>query len=192
MSAVVSNAFDEAATLFATLAGNRALQAAIADAADRALTVVRGGGKLLFAGNGGSAADAQHLAAEYVGRFKFDRPGLPAIALTTDTSILTAVGNDHGFETIFARQVQALGRAGDLLFLSSTSGRSPNVLHALNAAREMDIGTIVLTGAHLDQTGLAPDLVLAVPSSVTARIQEAHLLIGHTICECVEQGMFGT
>jgi D-sedoheptulose 7-phosphate isomerase len=132
------------------------------------------------------------MAAEYVSRFKFDRPGLAAIALTTDSSILTAIGNDYGYENVFFRQVEALGRDGDLLFLSSTSGRSPNVLRAISAARRIGVTTVLLTGEGYAPVADAPDIVIVVPSVVTARIQEMHLAIGHTICEIVEQGMFGS
>ena len=147
--------------------------------------------KVLFFGNGGSAADAQHLAAELVGRFERDRQALPGIALTTDTSILTSLANDFGAEALFARQVEALGRPGDVAVAISTSGGSPNVLRGVSAASAMGIRTIAFTGA--DRTPLAEscDLALCVPSTRTARIQEAHITIGHVICECVEEATRG-
>ena len=189
---IVSRAFDEIAGLVSSIASDQELRAAVSRAGDMALAAIRGKNKLLFAGNGGSAAEAQHIAAEYVSRFKFDRPGLPAVALTTDTSILTAIGNDYGYENIFVRQLEAIGRPGDLLFLSSTSGRSQNILLAVAAARQLDVATVLLTGAAYRPVADGPDLVIAVPSLVTARIQEVHLMIGHTICEFVEHQMFGS
>lgn len=192
MDRIVSSAFRDFAALGAAVAGDEDLQAGVQEAAHRALSVLRSGGKLLFAGNGGSAAEAQHLAGEYVSRFNFDRPGLPAIALTTDTSVLTAISNDYGFDKLFARQLEALGRPGDLLFLSSTSGRSPNVLSGLSAARRLGVGTVLLTGPNYQPLAEGPDILLTAPSTVTARIQEVHLLIGHTICEFVENQMFGS
>jgi len=147
--------------------------------------------KILLAGNGGSAADAQHLAAELVNRFYFDRPGLPAIALTTDTSVLTAAGNDHGFESIFARQIDALGNEGDVFIGISTSGNSQNIIEALKECKGKDILTIGLTGS---SGGMMKDLCnicLCVPSDETPRIQEMHILIGHIICSIVEAVLFG-
>jgi D-sedoheptulose 7-phosphate isomerase len=148
---------------------------------------LRGGGKLLIAGNGGSAADAQHIAAEIVGRYKKDRPAYAAIALTTDTSALTAIGNDYGFEQVFARQVEALGRRGDVLLALSTSGRSPNILAALKAARSQGLVTVGFTGAK--GTGLAAscDHLLVAPSDDTAVIQQIHMAFAHGICEVIEQ-----
>lgn len=148
------------------------------------------GNQILLCGNGGSAADAQHLSAEFVNRFLYDRPALPAIALTTDTSALTAIGNDCDFSHIFARQVEALGRAGDLLYALSTSGNSPNVILAVQAARKRGVESIALTGG--DGGKLAPlcDHALIVPSRSTPRIQEAHITIGHIICQIVEEALF--
>jgi|TARA_R110002072_G_scaffold70055_3_gene169559 D-sedoheptulose 7-phosphate isomerase len=148
------------------------------------------GNKLLIAGNGGSAADAQHIAAEFVSRFNFDRPGLPALALTTDTSILTAVGNDYGYDQLFRRQIEANGVAGDVFLGISTSGNSPNILQALEAARLKGITTIGLTGQHGGSMRELCDHCLCVPSGDTPRIQEAHILIGHTICGMVELALF--
>lgn len=148
------------------------------------------GNKLLVAGNGGSAADAQHIAAEFVSRFNFDRPGLPALALTTDTSILTAVGNDYGYEQLFRRQIEANGVSGDVFMGISTSGNSPNVLQALDAARLKGITTFGLTGQTGGKMHELCDYCLCVPSVDTPRIQEAHILIGHTLCAMVELALF--
>lgn len=147
--------------------------------------IVRGG-KIMFCGNGGSAADSQHLAAELVGRFKRERAALPAIALTVDTSILTAVGNDYGFEDIFARQVEALGAKGDVLIGLSTSGNSPNVLKAFAAARTKGVVTVALTGESGGECKDVADCCLCVPASTSDHIQEMHIAIGHLICGVVE------
>lgn len=155
------------------------------------LACFRQGNKLLLCGNGGSAADAQHIAAEFVNRFRRDRPALPAIALTTDSSILTCIGNDSAFENIFSRQVEALGIKGDVLVGISTSGRSANVLKALNIARNKGLTTIGFTGrTGLDLMKTSCDHVLAVPASDTARIQECHEFVWHVICEAVESTLF--
>ncbi|MHB1350143.1 MAG: D-sedoheptulose-7-phosphate isomerase [Desulfobulbaceae bacterium] len=154
----------------------------------------RSGGKLLIFGNGGSAADAQHMAAEFVNRFKISRRPLPAIALTTDSSVLTSIGNDFGYDLVFAKQIEALGKPGDLVLAISTSGNSPNVVKAVEAAREMGIRTAALTGG-TDRPGgaLGPlvDLLLNVPADSTPHIQEAHLWAEHMVCELVEREMFG-
>jgi D-sedoheptulose 7-phosphate isomerase len=148
--------------------------------------------KLLLAGNGGSAADAQHIAAELVNRFGFDRPGLNAIALTTDTSILTSVGNDSGFEKIFARQADALGIEGDVFLALSTSGNSGNLVEALKVCRAKKILTIGLTGSTGGNMADLCDICIKVPSSDTPRIQETHIMIGHIICSIVEEELFGS
>lgn len=153
----------------------------------------RSGGKLLIFGNGGSAADAQHVAAEFVNRFLLNRPPLPAIALTTDTSIITAVGNDFSYEQIFVKQVQALGKPGDIALGITTSGTSPNVVKALAVAKEMGLKTAALTGGlSIKPNGVVQycDLLLNVPSPSTPRIQEAHLWIEHLLCEMVERELF--
>jgi D-sedoheptulose 7-phosphate isomerase len=149
-------------------------------------SALRGGGKILWCGNGGSAADSQHFAAEIVGRFRRERRGLPSIALTTDTSILTAIANDYGFETIFARQVEALGAPGDVLVGISTSGNSRNVLAAMETARSMGLVTVAFTGAGGGKLAALADHLFAVDSRDTARIQEAHALAGHMICDWIE------
>jgi D-sedoheptulose 7-phosphate isomerase len=147
---------------------------------------LRAGGKILWCGNGGSAADSQHLAAEIVGRFRRERRGLPSVALTTDTSILTSVANDYGFESVFSRQVEALGVPGDLLVGLSTSGNSPNVVAALNAARAQGLGTVAFTGAGGAKLAPLADHLLAIASRDAARIQEAHILAGHMLCDWIE------
>ncbi len=149
------------------------------------------GNKVMWMGNGGSAADAQHLAAELVSRFYKERDGLPSLALNTNTSVVTAIGNDYGFNHIFERQVEALARPGDVVVGLSTSGNSPNVLHAIEKARDMGCLTIGLTGASGGQLADAVDLCLRVPSDDTPRIQEVHITVGHVICEIVETIMFG-
>jgi D-sedoheptulose 7-phosphate isomerase len=154
------------------------------------VNTLKNGGKILFAGNGGSAADSQHLAAELVSRFHYDRPGLPAVALTTDTSLLTAIGNDYGFEYLFARQIEALGNRGDVFFGISTSGRSPNVLNALRTARQQELHTVGMTGSSGGQMPELCNYCLHVPSDSTPRIQEGHIVMGHAICCMIEQQMF--
>jgi len=158
----------------------------IADAVSALVGCITGGGKVLACGNGGSAADAQHFAAEFVGRFERERPGLAAIALTVDTSILTAVGNDYGYEVIFAKQVEALGAPGDILLAMSTSGNSANVLAAVAAARAKDMTVIALTGKDGGVVGRAAAIHINVASEVTARVQEVHRTLLHVICDIVE------
>ena len=148
------------------------------------------GNKLFFSGNGGSAADAQHLAAEFVNRYVMDRPPLPAIALTTDASVLTSVSNDFAFNEIFAKQIRALGKERDVAIGITTSGNSPNVVKAFEVAKEMGIKTIALTGNDGGIVGKMADFPLIVPSTSTPRIQEAHILIGHILCEMVEHYLF--
>jgi len=147
--------------------------------------------KTLLGGNGGSAADAQHIAGEFVSRFYFDRPGIPSIALTTDTSILTAIGNDYGYEQLFARQIQAQGNSGDVFFAISTSGNSKNLLEALKIAKKKRIITVGLTGESGGVMAKLCDFCIKVPSQETPRIQEAHITIGHIICSIVEENLFG-
>jgi D-sedoheptulose 7-phosphate isomerase len=153
--------------------------------------VMAAGGKLLLFGNGGSAADAQHIAAELVGRFGRERKGLPAVALTVNTSALTAIANDHGFERVFARQVEALALSGDLAIGISTSGNSPSVLNAVDAATSAGILTVGLTGRTGGDLRNRVDYCLQVPSESTPRVQEAHIFIGHVLCEWIEESLFG-
>lgn len=157
-----------------------------AQAVSLCVGALKSGGKLLFFGNGGSAADAQHLATELTVRYRKDRPAIAAIALTTDSSALTAAGNDLGFEHVFSRQIEALGRSGDVAIGITTSGRSPNVLRAFEVARAMGLRTIALTGGTGGDTGRLTDLALVVPSDVTARIQEMHIALGQMLCAAVE------
>lgn len=160
------------------------------EAAELIAEVFRKGGKLLIVGNGGSAADAQHLAAEFVNRFEMERAPLPAIALTTDTSILTSVGNDYSFHEVFSKQVRALGRAGDMLLAISTSGNSENVLKALEQSKKMDIATIALTGKDGGRLKGMADITLVVEAESTPRIQEVHITACHMLCELTEKMLF--
>ena len=164
----------------------------INQAAEMIIAAYKADGKTLLAGNGGSAADAQHIAGEFVSRFYFDRPGLSSIALTTDTSVLTAIGNDYGYEKLFSRQVQAVGRKGDVFIGISTSGDSPNVIAALLECKKSGIKTVGLTGNKGGEMVSLCDICIEVPSAETPRIQEAHILIGHIICYLVEEEIFGS
>ena len=159
-------------------------------AAEVCISALNRGNKILLAGNGGSAADCQHIAGELVSRFEFDRPGLPAMALTVDSSILTAIGNDYGYEKLFARQLQALAKPGDVFFAYSTSGKSPNILKALEFAKSYGIPTIGFTGNRQGPMNNLCDHLLAVPSSETPKIQEGHLVLGHIICGLIENSIF--
>ncbi|MGD0585706.1 MAG: D-sedoheptulose 7-phosphate isomerase [Oryzomonas sp.] len=163
----------------------------IAEMAGMLTDTLKGGGKLLVMGNGGSAADAQHFAAEIVGRFKLERRALPAVSLTTDTSILTAIGNDYGFEAVFSRQVEALAAPGDMVVGISTSGNSPNVLKAFQLARERGCRIVGLLGRDGGSIKGACNLALVVPSDDTPRIQEGHITIIHIVCDLVEKALFG-
>lgn len=159
--------------------------------AERLIETFRIGNKLLIMGNGGSAADAQHFAGEIVSRFRMERPGLPAIALSTDTSIITAIGNDYGFERIFSRQIEALATPGDAVIGISTSGNSPNVRKALEAAQQAGCTTIGLLGKDGGSIKALCDIPLIIPSNDTPRVQEAHIAIIHILCDLIEQGLFG-
>lgn len=159
----------------------------IADTARLIVDAIKSGHKLMICGNGGSAADAQHMAGEFVCRFYRDREPLPAIALTTDTSVMTAISNDYSYDHVFSRQVKALGKSGDVLLGISTSGSSVNVLEAFKAAREMGIRTVLLTGEIEKEIAQISNIVIKVPSTDTPRIQEIHLIIEHIICEMVEK-----
>lgn len=162
----------------------------IVKSTDIIVDAVKRGNRVIFAGNGGSAADAQHLAAEFVSRFEFDRPGLPALSLSTDTSMITAIGNDYGYERLFLRQLQAQARPGDVFVGITTSGKSPNVLRAFEACRDLQVTSIALCGLGGELEDKV-DYVLRVPSRHTPRIQECHILIGHMICAEVEMEIFG-
>jgi len=162
----------------------------IVDAADTISTALRGGKKLLLFGNGGSAADAQHIAAEFVGRFIPDRPALPAISLVTDTSALTALGNDYGYNAVFSRQIEALGVSGDIAIGISTSGTSPNIIAALDVAKKNGLLTIGFTGETGGKMHDRTDILFCVPSKVTPRIQETHLMLAHILCELVDRDLY--
>lgn len=181
----------EATRVAQAMHNDTALHAAVAGAATACIQALQGDRKLLLVGNGGSSADCQHIAGELVARFMVERPGLAAVALTTDSSVLTAIGNDYGFEQLFERQVEALGRTGDVLIAYSTSGRSPNVLRALKAARARGLATIGMTGNRGGPMGTLCDHLLTVPSVDTPKIQEGHLMLGHILCGLIEQKMFG-
>jgi D-sedoheptulose 7-phosphate isomerase len=187
---VIRHEFNDALSSFQAMAADPAIEATMIAAVAMCEHTLRGGRKLLFAGNGGSAADAQHWAGELVSRFYYDRPGLPAIALTTDSSILTAVGNDYGYEHTFSRQVQALGQAGDLFVALSTSGNSPNILRAVDAAREAGVKVIGFTGRKGGALADRCDLCFRVPADLTPRIQEGHEFLGHLLCSLIESRMF--
>ena len=187
---LTSHATDSIAAL-KRLQSDSDLAAAFDAAFAACLAAYRNQRKILIAGNGGSAADAQHLAGELVSRFYFDRPALAAIALTTDSSILTAVGNDYGYEDVFARQIQALGQPGDVFIAISTSGNSPNILKAIEAAKARGLTVIGLTGKSGGKMKPLCDICICAPSDSTPRIQECHLVIEHTLCACIEEAMFG-
>ncbi|WP_404385170.1 D-sedoheptulose 7-phosphate isomerase [Caenispirillum salinarum] len=183
----IAAAFQEAADNFVKLQEQAPV---VAEAAAMLIESLKAGGKVMFCGNGGSAADSQHLSAELMGRYMRDRPALPALALSVDTSALTAIGNDYGYEHVFARQVEGIGRAGDVLVGLSTSGNSANVLAALEVARGKGIRTIGLTGAGGGRMAEACDLCIKVPATRTNRIQEMHIAVGHLLCGMVEDALF--
>ena len=174
----------------ARLLGEDVLIQQVYDLAEKCTAALRVGGKIIFCGNGGSFADAQHLSAEFTSRFLFDRPGLASLALGTNSSAMTAIGNDYGYENVFAREIQAIATPADVIIAITTSGNSGNILKALEVAKEVNVPAVVLTGAG---RGMLDDSTetLNVPSTDTARIQECHILIGHIICGIVEQSIFG-
>jgi D-sedoheptulose 7-phosphate isomerase len=181
---------DSAREVLDAMSADAELQATVAAVAQACCAALRTGNKVLFCGNGGSAADAQHLAGEFVSRFHYDRFPLAAVALTTDTSVLTAIGNDYGYEKVFERQVQGLGRPGDVLIGISTSGRSPNVLLAMQAARSMGLVTVGMTGNQREAIEGCADMVIRIPSRSTPKIQEGHIVCGHALCGLVEAIMY--
>ena len=191
LKAYISSEILRAMEIKRAIAKDRAILSLIEQAARKMIEVYRKGNKIMLGGNGGSAADAQHIAGEFVSRFYFDRPGLPCIALTTDTSVLTAIGNDYGYEQLFARQIQANGQTGDLFIGISTSGNSPNVIRGLEMCRAMGITTIGLTGETGGSMAALCDMCIRIPSQETPRIQEAHIMIGHILCAIVEESIFG-
>lgn len=174
-----------------TLLSDDVLMLKVVDLADTCTAALRAGGKIVFCGNGGSFADAQHLSAEFTSRFLFDRPGLASIALGTNSSAMTAIGNDYGYDNVFSREIEAIASPIDVIIAITTSGNSKNILKALEAAKAKKVFTVVLTGAGRGK--LAEDAVtLNVPSYDTARIQECHILLGHIVCGLVEESMFGS
>jgi D-sedoheptulose 7-phosphate isomerase len=187
----ISNQVKKSIEVKQKLLDNQELMDLIKKVALKATEVYNNGNKTLIAGNGGSAADAQHIAGEFVSRFYFDRPGIPSIALTTDTSIITAIGNDYGYEKLFSRQVQANGVKGDMFIGISTSGNSANVVEALKECKEKGIITVGLTGEKGGIMAELCDYCIKVPSNEIPRVQEAHILIGHIICAAVEEAIFG-
>ena len=187
-AAVMEDLLAQSRQAMAAFADDAATRGCLAGMAARVVASLRTGGKLLVAGNGGSAADAQHIAGEFTSRLMYDRPPLAALALTTDTSSLTAIGNDYGFEHLFSRQIRALGRAGDVFLGISTSGRSPNILHAFDAARECGLITLGFTGMEAGRMGEC-DLLLAAPSWCTPVIQQIHITAAHVLCALVERAL---
>jgi D-sedoheptulose 7-phosphate isomerase len=192
MRGYIMSQIAEAGRVMSAMLADESLVARVESAAQACVACLKDGGKVLLAGNGGSAADAQHMAAEFVNRFAVDRPGLAAVALTTDTSILTSIGNDYGYEKLFARQVQALGNKGDVFIAYSTSGKSPNILLALHEARARGLTCIGFSGNRAGPMADACDYYLAVPSSDTPKIQEGHLVLGHILCGLAEKAMFSS
>ncbi len=191
MSDVIKDELSTSLELLRKLIEDHSLHQQIENVVDLCTESLGRGNKILFAGNGGSAADAQHWAGELVSRFYFDRPGLPAIALTTDTSILTAIGNDYGYESVFSRQIEALGVEGDVFFAISTSGNSANILRAIEVAKERRITVVGFTGASGGKMSDSCDTCFRIPSSSTPKIQEGHEILGHMICALIEKEIFG-
>ena len=186
----IKNAFEEANTVFSKIAEDRDLLEKISSAIDLCVGAIQAGGTIFFGGNGGSAAESQHLAGELVSRFYYDRPAMRSVALNADTAILTAIGNDYGYDRSLARPLEALGRPGDVLVALSTSGQSANILTALSSARSLGIRTIGLTGRDGGKMPPLCDIELRVPSDSTPRIQEAHLIIGHLLCQGIEAAIY--
>ncbi len=192
IAARVERVFRDAASTAAKLADSDEVRAKVAGAARVMIEALTSGGKVLLCGNGGSAADCQHVAGELVGRFLRERKGIAAVALTTDPSVVSSVANDYGFEDVFRRQVEALGRQGDVLVAYSTSGESRNVLRAVEEAKGLGIRTIGLTGASGGRVASAVEIAIRVPSDETPRIQECHEIIGHALCAIVEEALGGS
>ncbi len=190
MNNYITHQISEAQRVMSTMLADKDLLTTVEAAAVACINCLKNDGKLLLAGNGGSAADAQHIAGEFVSRFAFDRPGLPAMALTTDSSILTSIGNDYGFERLFSRQVQALGNKADVFIGYSTSGKSVNILSAFKEAKAQGLICIGLTGNQDGPMLELCDFVLKIPSSDTPKIQEGHLVLGHILCGLVENALF--
>jgi len=170
--------------------GNEQLLNKIEEVCRLCVEIYRNSKKTILAGNGGSAADAQHIAAELVGRYGFDRPSIPSLALTTDTSCLTAIGNDYGYDRVFSRQLEGMGQSGDLFIGISTSGNSKNIINAFEVAKQKGITTVALVGRDGGEMARIADIAIVVPSEFTPRIQESHILIGHIICDIIEKEIF--
>ncbi|MCR4467002.1 SIS domain-containing protein [Burkholderia sp. SCN-KJ] len=192
MTIGVKSEIEQTLSVLSGLLADQEQIARIGRVAERVATALRAGNKILLAGNGGSAADAQHIAGEFVSRFNFDRPGLAAFALTVDSSVMTAIGNDYGYEKLFERQIQATGRPGDIFWAYSTSGRSPNILRALDAAKAAGMFSVGFTsnGPGAAEMRQRADICIEIPSASTPKIQEGHLVCGHIICGIVEEQIF--
>lgn len=191
MNKFISTQIEDSYQVKQKILEDKTLVSLIEEVSQKAVATYKNGHKTLIAGNGGSAADAQHIAGEFVSRFYFDRPGLASLALTTDTSILTAVANDYGYQRLFARQIQANGETGDMFIAISTSGNSANILEALKECQDKGITTVGLTGETGGKMAELCDYCIKVPSTSTPRIQESHILMGHIICSVVEEALFG-
>lgn len=188
---IVKSAINASIKVKSHLLNNDDFMKQVSQLALRCVDSLVDGGKIIFCGNGGSFADAQHLSAEFTSRFLFDRPGLASIALGTNSSSITAIGNDYGYENVFSREIEAIGSPRDILFAISTSGNSNNILNAIDAASLKGIYTVLMTGQSRGKVGDAVETLL-IPSTDTARIQECHILIGHIICQLVESEIFGS
>ena len=187
----INDQLNESISVQKEILQNKSLLDVIERASVTCIESLKKGNKILLAGNGGSAADSQHIAGELVSRFAFDRPGLSAIALTTDTSIMTAIGNDYGYESLFSRQIQAVGNEGDIFIAYSTSGESPNILKAIEEAKINKLISIGMTGQTHGSMNKLCDFLIEIPSKDTPKIQEGHLVVGHIICGIIEQEIFG-
>ncbi len=192
MNHYIFNQINETQKILEAILNDRGIIESVQRASEICIQSLRSGGKILLAGNGGSAADSQHIAGELVSRFAFDRPGLPAIALTTDTSIITAISNDYGYELLFSRQIQALANPGDVLIGYSTSGKSLNILQAFKEARKRKMFTVFFTGAGESSIDELVDCAINIPSLITPKIQEGHLVLGHIMCGLIEKNIFGS
>lgn len=190
MSSVAKDEIDQLIAVLTEMRDSASYLASLEDVAQSCISALKAGNKIIWAGNGGSAADSQHLAAELVSRFNFDRPGLASVALTTDTSALTAIGNDYGFERLFARQIEAIGVSGDVFIGISTSGRSANVIEGFKAAREKGITTVAFASRSGGDMPQYADLMINIPSDRTPKIQEGHITTGHILCSLIETALF--
>ncbi len=191
MRSLIKNELQKSQELIVAMQTNQVLLETAEAIAQHCIQSLKNGGKIMFAGNGGSAADSQHLAAELVCRLSYNRPAMAAMALTTDTSALTAIGNDYSFDYLFSRQLEALGQPGDVFIGISTSGKSPNILKALEVARSKGLITLGFSGRLAPELTKHCDLVLNIPSHETAKIQEGHIIMGHIICALIEEALYG-